>query len=98
MLSPWSPNMLNPTNKNQFSCPTSDYRVCGAGVSQTATIMCTGAAERALGWESADLSSRPGFVTAELSDLGQVTSSLGASFLFSKMQGEGGDLKFMISF
>lgn len=69
--------------------------VCGAGVSQTTTtIMCAGAAERALGWESADLSSRPGFVTTELSDLGQVTSSLGASFLFSKIQWGGGrDLK-----
>lgn len=68
--------------------------VSGAGVSQTATIMCAGAVERALGWESADLSSRPGFVTTELSDLGQVTSSLSASFLFSKIQGGGGrDLK-----
>lgn len=64
--------------------------VSGAGVSQTATIMCAGAVERALGWESADLSSRPGFVTTELSDLGQVTSSLSASFLFSKIQGGGG--------
>lgn len=25
MLSPGPPNMLNPANKNQYSCPTSDY-------------------------------------------------------------------------
>lgn len=55
------------------------------GGSQTATILGSGVVERALGWESADLSSRPGFVTTELSDLVQVTSRLCASFLFSKM-------------
>lgn len=60
-----------------------------AGVSQTATIICRGVVERALGWESADLSSGPGFVTTEPSDLGQVTARLCASFLFNKMQGEG---------
>lgn len=51
--------------------------------------MYSGATERVLGWQSADLSSRPGFVTAALFGLGQVTSSLGASFLFRKMQEEG---------
>lgn len=64
-------------------------------VSQPATILCSGVVERALGWESADLSSSPGLVTAELSDLVQVAPCLPASFLFSKMKREE-DLKYML--
>lgn len=38
---------------------------------------------------SRPVSARPGFVTTEPSDLGQVTACLLASFLFNKMPGEG---------
>lgn len=107
MLSPGLPNRLSSTNKNPYSCSlVNDDRVSeralgpgeddGCFTTQPATPVLWGSG-KGTGLESADLSSGPGLVTTELSDLVQVTSRLCASFLFRKICVEGGDLKYMIS-
>lgn len=51
------------------------------------------AVERALGWESADLSSGPGFVTNELSDLCKASAPVSSSLQCrGRGRGEGEDL------
>lgn len=106
-LSPGLPNMLNSTNNNKKSIllPTmydlQDFSESPAFWRGEAVfhklLRCRGVAERALGWESVNLSSRSGFATSELSDLMQVISRLLVPMSSSvKCRGRG-DLKEMIS-
>lgn len=100
-LNPGLPNTLNPTKKSSYSCPlVYEHRVSQKAVGPGEESGYFTTLNNQMQWgsgkgtrlESADLSSRPGLVTTELSDLVQVTSCLCASFLFSIMQVEGGDL------
>lgn len=98
---PQAPQGARPTKKkNQYSCPASiwfqsfwDSLALWRGELVFHKLLHSQAVERALGRESADLSSRPGFVTNELSDLCKVSVPVSSSLQCrGRGRGEGEDL------